>query len=145
MSDGPISFLSTSFWAFADSINKPKDAQNYYGIIVSGSKIGAIISAGLLYIALSFMTVSYEATMIPKIFLIGSLLLFAAAFTVYLLIKLVPEGKMHGYEQVYQLETKRNKMSRKRSFIQALKKPFDGLIIMLKSPYVLGIFSLVFC
>ncbi|MFH0898000.1 MAG: Npt1/Npt2 family nucleotide transporter [bacterium] len=138
-------FLSTSFWAFADSINKPKDAQNYYGFIVAGSKVGGIISAGLLYLALSFMSVSYEATMIPKIFLIGSFLLFAAAFMVYLLVKIVPESKMHGYEGVYQLEKKREKKSRRMSFIQALIKPFDGLIIMVKKPYVLGIFALVFC
>ena len=139
-------FLSTSFWAFVDSINKPKDAKNYYGIIVSGSKIGGIISAGLLYIAMSFMTASYEATMIPRIFLVGSLFLFGAAFAVYLLVKLVPEEKMHGYEEVYQLEHQKPKnKSRRQTIINALKKPFDGLITMIKNPYVLGIFALVFC
>ncbi|MFH1832474.1 MAG: Npt1/Npt2 family nucleotide transporter [bacterium] len=138
-------FLSATFWSFADSINNAKDAKNYYGFIVSGSKIGGIISAGLLYIVLSFIPISSEAALIPNFFLVGSLLLFAATFAIYLLIKRVPENIMHGYEQVYQLEKASKNNGQKFSFLAMAKKPFDGLFIMLKNPYVLGIFSLVFC
>ncbi|MFH1644144.1 MAG: Npt1/Npt2 family nucleotide transporter [bacterium] len=145
-------FLSTVFWSFADSINKPKDAQNYYGLIVSGSKIGGILSAGSLYVAISFFTSTSNSVLLSNSLLIGSLMLFAAAGSIYFLIKMVPGYYMHGYEKVYQLEKQREpekSVLQKTSgnwitgFIQSIKKAFEGLIIILKNPYVLGIFSII--
>lgn len=134
-------FFATSFWSFADSVNNPKDARNYYGFFVSGSKIGGILSAGLLYSVITYS--GYDsAFLLPKALLMGSCLLFAAAGSIYTLIKKVPENKMHGYEAVYQFE--KSKKTEKRSFTQALAGAFEGLVISIKNPYVLGIFSLVF-
>ncbi len=135
-------FFSTSFWAFADSINNPKDAKNYYGIIVSGSKIGGILTSAFLYFTLASLPLNGEFVFIPRMFLFGSILLFAAAFSIYLLVKKVPEGKMHGYEQVYQLEKKKTKKGIGPNWFHSC---VDGLWIMIRNPYVLGIFSLVFC
>ena len=42
-------FMSATFWGFANSINNHKDAKNHYGILVAGSKVGGIVSAGFLY------------------------------------------------------------------------------------------------
>lgn len=133
--------FATSFWSFADSVNNPKDARNYYGFFVSGSKIGGILSAGLLYLTITLS--GYESHfLLPKALLMGSCMLFAAAAAIYTLIKKVPESKMHGYEAVYQLE--KSKTVEKSSFWASLKGAFEGLFITLKNPYVLGIFSLVF-
>lgn len=134
-------FFATTFWSFADSINNPKDARNYYGFLVSGSKIGGIISGGLLYLTIMFT--GYESqVLLPKALFVGSLLLFLAASAIYTLIKKVPEGKMHGYEAVYQLE--KSKSVEKISIWESIKSAFEGLFITIRSPYVLGIFSLVF-
>lgn len=134
-------FFATTFWSFADSVNNPKDARNYYGLFVSGSKIGGILSAGLLYLIITLG--GYEShVLLPKALFMGSLMLFAAAYTIFCLIKKVPEGKMHGYEAVYQLE--KTKTPERFSFWQSFKSAFEGLIITIKNPYVLGIFSLVF-
>ena len=46
-------FYSTTFWSFADSINNPKDAKHTYGLLVSGSKIGGILSSLLFYYMIS--------------------------------------------------------------------------------------------
>ncbi len=134
-------FFATSFWSFADSVNNPKDARNYYGFFVSGSKIGGIISAGLLYLAITFGGFDSQ-TLLPKALVIGSFLLFAAAGSIYTLIRKVPESKMHGYEAVYQFE--KNKPKDAANFWHSLRGAFDGLRMIISSPYVLGIFSLVF-
>lgn len=134
-------FLSTTFWSFADSVNNPKDAKNYYGFFVSGSKIGGILAAGLLYFLLINSTVSSQLVLLPNALLCGSLMLFAAAGSIHFLMKKVPDSSMHGYEVAYQHETK--KEPEKKTFFQSLRSSVDGLILIIKNPYVLGIFSLV--
>ena len=134
-------FFSTTFWAFADSICNHKDAKNYYGFIVAGSKIGGILAAGGLYAVLSFASSSEQLSIIPNALLFGSFALFAAAISILMLRKKVSGRYMHGYEEVYQLEKQKGKES--RSLREVLKSPIDGLLLILKNPYVMGIFSLV--
>lgn len=134
-------FFSTTFWSFADSINNPKDAKNYYGFFVTGSKIGGIVSATLLYLAITLSSTQDHFTLLPRALFIGSLMLLAAAYSIYLLTKKVPDDYMHGYEAAYQLE--KHKPREKRSIWLSMFSSLDGLVIMLKKPYVLGIFSLV--
>lgn len=132
-------FFSTSFWAFADSISKPKDAKNYYGFLVAGSKIGGILAAGMLYCLLTLSDLS-STVLLPTALLTGSAFLLTAAGCIYLLIKNVPEEIMHGYESVYQLEKKRE--SQTHSLQDTLKNIFVGPLIIIRSSYVLGIFCL---
>ncbi len=134
-------FFSTTFWAFADSINNPKDAKNYYGFVVAGSKIGGILSAGSLYLILNHVSTESQLVVIPRALAIGSFLLFAAGITIYMLIKKVSQDYMHGYEVVYQHE--RQKAHASRKFIEIIKSPFEGLILIIKNSYVLGIFSMI--
>jgi AAA family ATP:ADP antiporter len=134
-------FLSTTFWSFTDSINKPKDAKNYYGFIVSGSKLGGICAAGCLYFILQYASPENSLSIIPNALFAGSLLLFAAAAVVHSLIKRVPDDYMHGYEASYRLE--KGKSIADASIKSVIKSSVDGLLIMIKNPYVLGIFSLV--
>ncbi len=133
-------FFATTFWAFADSICNPKDARNYYGYVVAGSKIGGIFGAGGLYLILSHTSTSTHLSLIPNSLLFGSCALFVAAFSIYILRKNVSRGYMHGYEAVYQLEKTKEKAE--RSWFEILKSPIDGLILIIKTPYVMGIFSL---
>ena len=134
-------FLSTVFWSFADSINNPKDAKNYYGFFVSGSKIGSILSAGSLYLALTTMNGVKDSVLLSNSLLVGSFLLFGAAFSIYLLMKIVPGYYMHGYEAAYQVEKKKEK--EKKSLWETLKGSIEGLLIIIKNPYVLGIFAVI--
>jgi len=134
-------FFSTTFWSFADSVNTLQDAKNYYGFFVSGSKIGGIISAGLLYVILMLTPAHAQFSLLPNALLVGSLLLFGAALSIYFLIKKVPDNYMHGYKAAYKLEKQRKYES--QSFLKSLKGAFEGLFIIIKNPYVLGIFSLV--
>lgn len=134
-------FFATTFWSFADSVNNLKDAKNYYGFFVSGSKIGGIISAGLLYLAISYSSVNNQLFLLPATLLIGSVFLLGAAYSIHMLIKYVPDNYMHGYKAAYKLETL--KAPREQSWREWLCSPIDGLLIIIKNPYVLGIFSLI--
>ncbi len=132
-------FFATSFWAFADSISKPKDAQQYYGFLVAGSKIGGIIAAGTLYFFLTMTDVS-STILLPYALICGSVALFIAAGCIHALIIRVPEGIMHGYESVYQLEKLRE--TQNHSLWDTLKNVFVGPLLIIRSGYVMGIFCL---
>ena len=131
-------FFATTFWSFADSVNNLKDAKNYYGFFVSGSKIGGILAAGTFYLVITY----FPSFMLSGSLLCGSLLLLGAAYCIHLLIKNVPDDYMHGYKATYKLETA-HKLERKQSWKEWLCSPIEGLIIIAKNPYVLGIFSLI--
>jgi AAA family ATP:ADP antiporter len=149
-------FLATAFWGFANSINKPQDARNYYGLFVAGSKMGGIFAAASMWL---FMTVGMDAasawlspvgeticdtSLLCIIMVAGSAFLFLASITIWLLMKVVPGYLMHGYEAVYQLEKKRSKEDDKeekqQTLWEKLKGSMDGLWVILTQPYVLGIF-----
>lgn len=149
-------FLATSFWGFANSINKPQDAKDYYGLFVTGSKVGGIVAAGSMWILLTIgmdgtsgllapigSTVS-DTTLLTATLAVGSFLLFGASICIYALMKVVPGYYMHGYEAVYQLEKQRlsKEIRHKNSLIEFLNKSLGGLRVILTQPYVLGIFCL---
>lgn len=138
-------FMSTSFWSFADSVNNPEDAKNYYGLFVAGSKIGSMTMAGLLYLATAHISIIPDHILLPNFLLIGSFLLVGAAGSIYSLMKYVPGYYMHGYEEAYKIEKSKTKIdkNKKESLLDKIKKPFDGLTSMIKSPYLSGIFALV--
>ena len=137
-------FMSATFWGFANSINKPSDAKNHYGILVSGSKIGGVLGAGLLYFFTTH-TMSADHVLLPNFLLFGCFLLFAAAGMIYLLMKKVPGYYMHGYEAAYQIEKlKAREHIKERSTVSSrLKNMISGLWVIIKNPYVFGIFSLI--
>ena len=133
-------FFATSFWSFADSVNSPKDARNFYGYFVTGSKIGGMLGSGLLYLAITYGS-SAACVLLPNALLSGSIMLFAAAYSIMRLIKKVPENIMHGYEAVYKIETKKERPQ--KGIIAAITSALEGLIVTIKNPYVSGILSLV--
>lgn len=135
-------FFATSFWSFADSINTPNDAKQYYGFLVSGSKIGGLLSALALYLSLSYIQFSSQTTLLCQSLLVGSLMLLAAAWAIRRLIRTVSEDYMHGYEVAYQFERSKSNSEPASLFTQFIRL-FDGLVLMIKNPYVLGIFSLI--
>jgi len=145
-------FMSAVFWSFANSINKPNDAKNYYSLFVGGSKIGGVLGAGTLLIFLSMNFKLNDTVIIPRFILAGSLLLFAAATAIFLLMKYVPGYFMHGYEAAYRFEKQKRKTELqkekiKKSFFEntkeSLYKIVEGLWLIISKPYVFGIFGII--
>lgn len=137
-------FLSTVFWSFANSINTPNEAQSTYGFLVMGSKVGGILSAGLLYFALNRLSESLApttSTLLPQALLVGCLLLFASIFAVAALVRIVPEHQMQGYKNEY--ENSDEEESEENSSQPGIDGILDGLLSIIKYPYVAGITSLV--
>ena len=51
--EGYSPFMVSVFWAFANSVTDPEEAKKNYGLMVSGSKLGGMVSAGFAWVILS--------------------------------------------------------------------------------------------
>ena len=138
--EGYSPFVVSVFWAFANSVNSPKEAKNNYSLMVSGSKIGGMMSAGFAWWFLELDTFNgYALSTVDKyqvLFLFSSVMILFVPFLTWLLTKNVPERELHGYEAAYKAE----KVQEKGGKVGLM----GGLTMLLQQPYVLGIFGMVF-
>jgi len=68
---------------------------------------------------------------------LSAALLSMIPFVVFCLIKFIPGRFLHGYEAVYKVEKEKGKTGKDVGLL-------DGLKLLLKYPYVMGIFGMVF-
>ncbi len=141
--EGFSPFVVGVFWAFANSVSDPREAKASYATMVAGSKIGGMIAALFAwYLMTNLGHVGYfnfSDTVAHQLLLGGSaILLLSVPVVIYYLMSVVPGRYLHGYEVVYKEEKKNSKSGASHTGM------FSGLQIMLESPYILGIFSLVF-
>lgn len=141
--EGYSPFMVSVFWAFANSVTDPKEAKNNYGLMVSGSKLGGMVSAGLAWMLLSHSNpiaayVSSDIARHQLLLAFSSVMVLAVPFVIMLLMKKVSGKYLHGYEAAYQLEKERSKTGDEKTGI------FAGLHMIVKYPYLLGIFCMVF-
>lgn len=136
--EGYSPFVVGSFWAFANSINDPESAKKNYGLMVSGSKIGGVLSAGAAWGLFSWASVQNSFIIDVYVhqiaFFISALLVLCVPIVVYYFIRMVPGEYLHGYEAAYRIEKKG----------KAKTGIFEGLVLLLRYPYVLGIFGMVY-
>jgi len=141
--EGFSPFVVGVFWAFANSVCDPREAKSSYATMVAGSKVGGMATALLSwYIMTNLKTVpwlNFSDTVAHQILMGGSaLLLLCVPLVLYFLMKNVPGSYLHGYEVVYKQEKRNNKAGNSATGMSS------GLQILLESPYILGIFSLIF-
>lgn len=137
--EGYSPFLVSVFWAFANSVNSPESAKKNYGLMVSGSKLGGMLSAGFAWMLFSSIasrphSLTTDVRVHQLMLIISSVLLCIIPIIIFLLMKYVPGRYLHGYEAVYQIEKK--KVKKRANW-------FEGLTMLIKYPYVLGIFSMI--
>jgi AAA family ATP:ADP antiporter len=137
-------FVVSVFWAFANSITTPDNAKKNYGFIVSGSKLGGMMTAGLAWYLFSISakgTHPYLNDVITHqiILVLSSVMVLLVPVVIFFLMKLVPGQYLHGYEAAYQLEKQKDKQEPEEKMGM-----FAGLSMFVKYPYVFGIFGLVF-
>lgn len=111
--------------------------------MVSGSKLGGMVSAGVAWAILSHSNplASYVSSDIARHQLLlaySSVMVLAVPFTIMLLMKYVSGKYLHGYEAAYQVEKERVKIGEEKTGL------FAGLSMFVKYPYLLGIFCMVF-
>ena len=136
-------FVVSVFWAFANSVSSPDEAKKNYAYIVSGSKLGGMISSGLAWFLFSSNNsleggIFTDAAIHQIVLAVSSLMLIIIPGMVFLFMKYVPGHYLHGYEAVYQVEKQKKKKGKTETGI------FAGLVLLLRYPYVLGIFSMVY-
>lgn len=140
--EGYSPFVVSVFWAFANSVNSPEGAKKSYGLMVSGSKIGGMLTSGLAIMLLSYQatdSVMYSDVYNHQVLMaVSSLLLLAVPVIIFIMMKKIPGRYLHGYEAVYQVEKERQKQGESKTGM------FAGLSMLLKYPYVLGIFGMSF-
>lgn len=140
--EGYSPFVVSVFWAFANSINSPESAKKNYATLVSGSKIGGMLTAGFAWALLSvtdvnsFWMISHIGRL-QLLLTLASILLILVPVAIYLLIKSVSAVHLHGYEAAYRVEKQREKKGKSDAGI------ISGLVMILRYPYVFGIFCLV--
>ena len=144
--EGFSPFIVGVFWAFASSIASPDEAKNYYGLMVAGSKVGGMLGAIASWYLLSHLfllsswfdlstcdVVAHQLLLV----LIAVLLLFVPALIKVLMV-VVPGRLLHGYEAVYKAEKAQARRGEQVTGI------ISGLKSLIQSPYLFGIFGLVF-
>lgn len=141
--EGYAPFVVSVFWSFANSITSPEGAKKNYGFMVAGSKIGGMLSAAFAYLLLTLPDTEWFAlsgTAKHQLLLaVASLCLMLAPLVIYMLMKKVSGRYLHGYEAVYKVEKKRSKEGKVKTGI------FSGLVMLIRTPYVFGIFYLGMC
>lgn len=141
--EGYSPFVVSVFWSYVNSITTPDQAKKNYGYIVSGSKVGGMLMAGIAWYLFS-VTSSNTYQSLDDVFthqfimVISSLMVLAVPIMIYLLRRLVPRNALHGYEAAYQVEKHKK---HDESFFASM---FSGLKLFVQYPYALGIFGMVF-
>jgi AAA family ATP:ADP antiporter len=140
--EGYSPFIVSVFWAFANSITNPAGARQNYPYMVSASKVGGMLSAGLAWYLFSrnieCALGSCDDVRIHQIVMgVSSCMLLGVALVVYLLMRTVSGRYLHGYEAAYQVEKDKKKREEESGVLA-------GLILLFRYPYVLGIFGMVY-
>lgn len=140
--EGYLPFVVSVFWAFANSISDQEAAKKNYGLMAAGSKVGGMVTALFSVVVLTWGKNLFKTSndiLLHQILLVtASLLSLCIPLIVLLLMKKVPGKYLHGYEAAYKVEKERSKKGIAETGIWA------GLNMLIKYPYVLGMFGILF-
>jgi AAA family ATP:ADP antiporter len=142
-SEGFSPFVVSVFWAFMNSISSPQNAKKRYGNITACSKVGGILSAAFCIFILNCKN-GLGQLMFTDIAAHQLLLMFAATClgaipcVIIYLMYAVPGRFLHGYEAVYKAEKTRKEQGKAKTGV------LEGIRMLIKYPYVMGIFGMVF-
>jgi len=141
--EGAVPFVVSLFWSFANSVTAPDTAKKGYPIMIAGSKLGGMFTAGLAWMLLTptsmLGNIGLTDVFIHQLLLaLASVLLCIAPLIVYYLLKAGNQGNLHGYEAVYKVEKKKEKDGTSKTGM------LSGLKMMFTQPYILAIFGIIF-
>ncbi len=141
--EGLVPFVVSVFWSFANSVTEPETAKKGYALLIAGSKVGGMVTAGLawaLFVPTSFLGgLHWSSVYIHQVLLVGaSLLLAVSPFIIYILLNTAQQKSLDGYEAVHKYEQKQEDKGKAETGV------LSGLVMMMKHPYILGIFGMMF-
>lgn len=141
--EGFSPFVVSVFWAFVNSVSSPSSAKRRYGALTAYSKIGGMVSALLCWLLLSWKNsqgnyMFSDAANHQILLLLAALFLCGVPFLILYLMHVIPGRFLHGYEAAYQAEKTKKTIGKSQTGV------FAGIKMLLKYPYVMGIFGMVF-
>ncbi|MBI2344943.1 hypothetical protein HYV10_02620 [Candidatus Dependentiae bacterium] len=141
--EGVVPFVVSVFWSFANSITGPETAKKGYTILIAGSKIGGMVTAGfayLLFMPTSFLgSLGWSSVFMHQFLLVSSSLLLAVSpAIIYVLLQTASKKSLHGYQASYEYEQKQEEEGTSETGM------LSGLLMLFKHPYILGIFGMMF-
>lgn len=169
--EGYNPFVVSLFWAFCHTVTTPEAAKSQYPLLVAASKVGGMITAGSACLYLSsggvLQPLASDVTQLQCVLVCMSLLLLCVPIVVFYLISVVPNTYLHGYTAAYRVEIAREKaqhveqqkeiaqMHRLHRLIDRMRtikswishelwSMSSGLFTLLRYPYLLGIFGMIF-
>lgn len=146
--EGYQPFVISVMWAFMNSVTKAEEVQDSYVVVTASSKLGGIIAAGVSWSFLLWQDSSSASFSYPVTFqillIVGSCFTLSVPFLVRYLMKTIPSTHLHGYEAAYRFEKERSQVKEHEGLWSTIKKMFAGLSLLVRYPYTLGIFGMIF-
>lgn len=141
--EGFSPFVVSVYWAFVNSVSSPDSAKHRYGALTACSKVGGMLSAFLCWLILIWKNSSGQYVFSDTVnhqlllFMASICLCFIPCLILYLMYA-VPGRFLHGYEAAYQAEKAKKMEGKPQTGV------FAGIKMLVKYPYVMGIFGMVF-
>ena len=133
-------FVVGVFWAFLTSISTPKESKENYVVIIGSLQLGGICASFFSWQLLT--RTMYNDFFKHQIILYScAVLLLIVPFILYLLFRFVHESFLQGYRGI---ERHGGDDQKSCADEQLFKKLFNGLTILAKNNYILGIFAILF-
>lgn len=149
--EGYAPFVVSVLWAFVNSVTAPEEIKNNYIIMTASSKLGGAAMAGMAWWILSTnsqgQALFSEVAMYQLLLIVASFILLLVPVVIAYMMKRVPAKYLHGYEAAYRIEQKLEAAAEKkkaRGFKETIYEMFAGLWLLLRYPYVMGIFGMIF-
>jgi AAA family ATP:ADP antiporter len=152
--EGYSPFVLSVLWSFVNSITTPDSVKNGYITFTIASKFGGMATASLAWYFLSLQcagsTFCSHARMYQFIFTGMAFLLLAVPILTLYLVRVIPHSHMQGYKKAYVHDKQEKEIRRETSsgiwgeICKTLNSMFSGLWVILRYPYVFGIFLMLF-
>ncbi|MGZ6250672.1 MAG: NTP/NDP exchange transporter [Candidatus Chromulinivorax sp.] len=141
--EGCVPFVVSLFWSFSNSVTSPETAKKGYALMIAGSKLGGVFTAGVAWMLLTptsmLGNLGLSDVFIHQLILsFASVMLCVAPVIIYYLLQSGNKENLHGYEAAYQAEKKDEEQGTDKTGM------FSGISMMIRQPYILGIFAIIF-
>lgn len=151
--EGYSPFLVSVIWAFVNSVMEPSSVKKSYVALTALKLMGGASTALFAWFFLSLQCNDYicisDVASYQFLMILASLLLALIPIFCIILVRVVPQDRLHGYEKAYEYEVKKEEEHQKVSgftavFKEFLSSMFSGVYVLVRYPYVFGIFLLCF-
>ncbi len=128
-----ISLMLAVYWSFTNDITTPDEAKKGYGLIIFGNQFGGFLST----LVANYVSQDTEnfAVLAPYITLSSVIMFFLIGVVVFIIKRTIPLTTYHEYKKITEQEL--HIPEEKIGF-------FDGLRALFTTPYITGIFGIIF-